>query len=429
MIESLHMPITLGRESKVNSFNQTLICLYSLCFLILFQACDNQKLTLKPSGNSDLGVSAIIPIKGGNNDMMSQDMMLPDMMSQDMMPQDMMPQDMMLPNMLSQDMMLISPSADEDNDSVNNSEDNCIFDYNVRQDDMDEDGIGDICDNCPFLSNADQRDEDQNGVGDECTWSGEGIEVILTHSGLRLDNDVFIEITPPSIERFTAGICREETSSPRCWSDNIYDSVQIIRYTPTIDGSSLISVKVTQKMNPRDVIKVRVSCGNETWLETIQSRVDSSISMWDVMYIAWPRCVARNVNDHFELSCDSERESCSCAQCVSSICPPNFCSEQVSCNRFSGMCDADCGGQVCSRNETCDQVTLSCDSPLCQSCSTLSQTLCPEGYLCNEVSRRGYCRKSCEDDSDCNEGESCESERINTLGTAFICTSPSLSCE
>ena len=418
------MPITVWRESKVNSLMQALICLYVLYFLIFFQACDNQKVILEPSESSDLGVSVIIPIKGGKNDMMSQDMM-----PQDMMPQDMMPQDMILQDMMLQDMMLIAPSADEDNDGVNNSEDNCIFDYNIGQDDSDEDGIGDICDNCPLLSNTDQRDEDQNGVGDECAWSGEGIEILLMHSGHRLHNDVFIEITPPSIERFTAGICSDETPSASCSSESNFDTVQKIQYAPTIDGSSLISVKFTRRIQSRDVIKVRVSCGNETWLETIQSRVNSSISIWDVMYIAWPRCVARNVNDHYELSCDSNLESCSCDQCVSSICPPNFCTEQVSCNHFSGMCDADCNGEVCFRNETCDQVTLSCDSPLCQSCSTLSQTLCPEGYLCNESSGRGHCRKSCEDDSDCNEGESCESERINLIGTAFICTSPSLSCE
>lgn len=77
-----------------------------------------------------------------------------------------------------------SPEAmnlDIDNDSIENSLDNCPNTSNPSQDDFDGDGIGDICDpdddndgiedsidNCPLTPNANQEDQDNDGIGDVC---------------------------------------------------------------------------------------------------------------------------------------------------------------------------------------------------------------------------------------------------------------------
>jgi hypothetical protein len=75
--------------------------------------------------------------------------------------------------------------ADDDNDGVPNSVDNCPTIPNPDQADLDGDGIGDVCDvcvggdndgdgvcdtddNCPLVPNEDQLDSDADGLGDVC---------------------------------------------------------------------------------------------------------------------------------------------------------------------------------------------------------------------------------------------------------------------
>jgi hypothetical protein len=80
------------------------------------------------------------------------------------------------------------PAADDDNDGVSNSDDNCPYTPNADQNDGDTDGWGDVCDpcpndpnndadddgtcddidNCPDLYNPDQTDTDTDGEGDAC---------------------------------------------------------------------------------------------------------------------------------------------------------------------------------------------------------------------------------------------------------------------
>ena len=72
-------------------------------------------------------------------------------------------------------------AADNDNDGVINSLDNCPDTANADQADTDGDGIGDACDpdddndginddtdNCPTIKNPDQKDNDRDGMGDSC---------------------------------------------------------------------------------------------------------------------------------------------------------------------------------------------------------------------------------------------------------------------
>ena len=58
--------------------------------------------------------------------------------------------------------------ADEDQDGMADSEDNCMSVANVDQQDSDGDRVGDVCDNCPAVSNSDQTDADSDGFGDAC---------------------------------------------------------------------------------------------------------------------------------------------------------------------------------------------------------------------------------------------------------------------
>jgi exopolysaccharide biosynthesis protein len=77
--------------------------------------------------------------------------------------------------------LAIDPTADFDEDSVPDVNDNCPEVANEDQVDTDGDGLGDACDmdddgdaladeddNCPLVANADQADTDDDGVGDAC---------------------------------------------------------------------------------------------------------------------------------------------------------------------------------------------------------------------------------------------------------------------
>ncbi|MCB0469198.1 MAG: thrombospondin type 3 repeat-containing protein [Flavobacteriaceae bacterium] len=93
--------------------------------------------------------------------------------------------------------------ADDDNDSIINTNDNCINIANSSQSDADGDGIGDACDNCPNTANASQTDSNNNGIGDACEGNasidtglssgGVGIGTTAPHSQLEIaTGDVFI---------------------------------------------------------------------------------------------------------------------------------------------------------------------------------------------------------------------------------------------
>ena len=58
--------------------------------------------------------------------------------------------------------------ADDDNDGVIDSADNCPFVADATLSDSDGDALGDACDNCVTMSNFAQTDADGNGKGDVC---------------------------------------------------------------------------------------------------------------------------------------------------------------------------------------------------------------------------------------------------------------------
>ena len=58
--------------------------------------------------------------------------------------------------------------ADDDNDGVSDSDDNCPLAANAEQEDADADGVGDACDNCVDVANDDQGDSDEDTLGDAC---------------------------------------------------------------------------------------------------------------------------------------------------------------------------------------------------------------------------------------------------------------------
>ena len=58
--------------------------------------------------------------------------------------------------------------ADQDSDTILDSEDNCPSVVNIDQLNSDDDEFGDECDNCPEVSNPEQGDTDEDGVGNIC---------------------------------------------------------------------------------------------------------------------------------------------------------------------------------------------------------------------------------------------------------------------
>ncbi|NOZ02373.1 MAG: LamG domain-containing protein [Deltaproteobacteria bacterium] len=101
----------------------------------------------------------------------------------------------------------LAAGPDNDDDTVENSVDNCPDKSNWSQDDMDGDGIGDACDddidgdlvpdsqdNCPYIKNPDQSDQDKDGWGDACEGSGIGGDKNRTCATLGFDTAVqFLE--------------------------------------------------------------------------------------------------------------------------------------------------------------------------------------------------------------------------------------------
>jgi len=61
---------------------------------------------------------------------------------------------------------IIPENLDNDNDSVQNSLDNCPNTPNSDQQDTDGDAFGDACDNAPLAKNTNQADKDNDGIGD-----------------------------------------------------------------------------------------------------------------------------------------------------------------------------------------------------------------------------------------------------------------------
>ncbi|MCD4722958.1 MAG: right-handed parallel beta-helix repeat-containing protein [Desulfobacula sp.] len=64
--------------------------------------------------------------------------------------------------------LIVVNELDIDHDGIQDSLDNCPYNYNPNQKDQDIDDIGDICDTCPTISNASQTDTDNDGLGDAC---------------------------------------------------------------------------------------------------------------------------------------------------------------------------------------------------------------------------------------------------------------------
>lgn len=73
--------------------------------------------------------------------------------------------------------------ADQDNDGVEDSVDNCPIVSNPNQDDSDGDGLGDLCDNCAAIANPLQENSDADTFGDACDFCP-----LLTNE-LQIDTD------------------------------------------------------------------------------------------------------------------------------------------------------------------------------------------------------------------------------------------------
>lgn len=59
-------------------------------------------------------------------------------------------------------------NQDQDNDTIVDTEDNCVAIANTNQRNHDGDPFGDACDRCPHLISATDPDGDGDGVGDAC---------------------------------------------------------------------------------------------------------------------------------------------------------------------------------------------------------------------------------------------------------------------
>lgn len=121
---------------------------------------------------------------------------------------------------------------DSDDDGVNDSEDNCPFDFNPGQADSDGDGVGTACDNCPDDPNPDQLDTDEDGVGDACEGCCVGItgnvdndpeEIVDIGDLTALIGYLFV---PP----FPVPVCMEEANIDAIGTVDIGDLTALINY-------------------------------------------------------------------------------------------------------------------------------------------------------------------------------------------------------
>jgi len=351
-----------------------------------------------------------------------------------MLVQDMLVQDMLVPVdyrvALPLDQGIFNPSLDTDNDGEPNIRDNCPLDYNQEQEDQDNDGYGDICDNCPLIDNQNQQDSNDNGVGDVCEYTGDGIEIILTHSGDSLDNDTFLEVTHPYASRFGSEVCSPENEFHGCHIDDRIDSIQRLEAVPIYEGTYLVSVRFSDELNAHDMVKVQITCREEVRQFTLSRESETSESVWDIGTFSWPTCRYQEINHFNNLTCDESQ--CSCINCVESVCAPRQCSAQVGCNGFTGECETTCGGRLCHANQICNQRTNMCESvqssEQCTDCS--NRIRCAFGYYCFDyLLTSGVCLKECSNDLDCGRGEICLNQLVNFDESRFLCINPQGLCD
>ena len=144
-----------------------------------------------------------------------------------------------------------------------------------------------------------------------------------------------------------------------------------------------------------------------------------------VAHVSWPNCQIRPIQRHSALSCRGG--VCSCTDCAESICPPNFCSSQVTCNGYTGQCDTSCNGRLCQIGESCNAITGQCEVLQCRSCS--ERQPCAPGYFCYDyLLPSGVCLEHCSIDQDCTEGFSCIEQSISFSETRTLCANPPSIC-
>ena len=187
---------------------------------------------------------------------------------------------------------LEDPTADNDNDGVFNTADNCPNTANPDQADVDGNGIGDVCqdtdgdgildidDNCPNIANADQADTDGDGIGDLCEdrdgdsipdvedncpdtanadqadGNGDGIGDVCDTS-FENPNNISLEITSERCENQNNGTIRVDVLQT------------FVNYTVTVTGNG---VNLSQPITGSSTIFNDISVGAYTVCVSIDDR-------------------------------------------------------------------------------------------------------------------------------------------------------------
>ena len=326
---------------------------------------------------------------------------------------------------------------DSDGDEVFDLEDNCPQVSNPRQTDRDDDGVGDRCDNCPDLANNDQTDSDADGIGDLCDEVNTPITIEIEWDQRDLDFDLHL-INPQGRFYDTESDCWSTNPSPD-WAfpgltgdapGNGEVREEILIDTPS-PGWHVIAVDLfTARGIARGEVRASLSWNGAQFSfgpQMLASADNRNRSMWQIVRFDPVTCEIEELNDVNEISCAGNRAtSCVCTDCEQGPCAT--CPEGAMCDPLSGVCDDRCADVECGLGESCDQAEGNCVSVQCNPCE--GEADCPDGSYCVFYRQTGVraCGVTCEADSDCRPGESCNTIFRNN-SPVNVCADLANSCQ
>lgn len=306
--------------------------------------------------------------------------------------------------------------------------------------DIDMDGIEDRNDNCIDIPNPNQEDFDSDGRGDACDESTPTLTIDLAWEDPNLDFD--LHVLNYEGQYFEDGDCWSRNRSPSWAQPGLLNDAPgeggTSERTELINSASTwytIGVDLyTGRSSSQGTAQVRVICRDQIidlGSQMMNSQNGSNRSFWEVARIHSETCQVQAIQEVNDLSCPFSNTTCTCQNCLGSLCPSEGCSDGRSCDLQTGACIDPCLGVNCELGQICNYLTGQCQNTQCAPCMLDEQ--CGSNAFCvgyNLNTNQGFkaCGTVCENDANCAPGHSCES--VIRSGVAVnICADLSNLCE